>query len=103
MVSPIGNDLATFWDSLKAGKSGIRQFQAFDSSAYDCKIAGEVTGFDAGSFFKNPKSVKRTDRFTQFAMAGAKMALDDSGLDLDKVDRTRFGVIIGSGIGGQGL
>ena len=100
VVTPIGNDIPTFWQSLTQGRSGIQRFQAFDTTNYDCKIAGEVRDFDAGKFFKNPKSVKRTDRFTQFAMAGSKMALDDSGIDLNAVDHNRFGVIIGSGIGG---
>lgn len=100
VVTPIGNDQATFWDSLVSGRSGIRRFEAFDTTEFDCKIAGEVTGFDASKFFKNPKSVKRTDRFTQFAIAASRMALDDAGLDLEAVDRNRFGVMIGSGIGG---
>jgi 3-oxoacyl-[acyl-carrier-protein] synthase II len=92
--------LASFWDSVVHGRSGIRKFEAFDSTDFDCKIAGEVAGFEAAKYFKNPKTAKRTDRFTQFAMAGTKMALEDSGVDLHKVDRTRFGVMIGSGIGG---
>jgi 3-oxoacyl-[acyl-carrier-protein] synthase II len=100
VVSPVGNDLQTFWESLIKGRSGIGRFEAFDSTAYDCKIAGEVKNFEPVKYFKNPKTVKRTDRFTQFAMAGTKMALEDSGIDLETVDRTRFGVMIGSGIGG---
>ncbi|MFZ4588326.1 MAG: beta-ketoacyl synthase N-terminal-like domain-containing protein, partial [Terrimicrobiaceae bacterium] len=100
VVSPVGNDLQTFWKSVVEGRSGIRKFEAFDSTNFDCKIAGEVRDFEAAKYFKNPKTVKRTDRFTQFAMAGTKMALEDSGIDLEKIDRTRFGVMIGSGIGG---
>lgn len=100
IVSPVGLDTATFWNSLKEGKSGIHRFDAFDSTDYDCKIAGEIKEFHAASYFKNPKSAKRTDRFTQFAMAGAKMAVEDSGLDPSKVDPHRVGVMIGSGIGG---
>ena len=100
VVSPVGLDTATFWNSLKNGVSGIHRFNAFDSTDFDCKIAGEIKEFHAASYFKNPKSVKRTDRFTQFAMAGAKMALEDSGLDPEKVDPHRAGVMIGSGIGG---
>jgi 3-oxoacyl-[acyl-carrier-protein] synthase II len=100
VISPVGNDLKTFWKSVVEGRSGISQFKAFDSTNFDCKIAGEVNDFEPAKFFKNPKSAKRTDRFTQFAIAGTKMALEDSGIDLDKVDRTRFGVMIGSGIGG---
>ena len=100
VITPIGNDLATFWQSLTEGHSGISRYTAFDSTNFDCKIAGEVRDFEPAKYFKNPKSAKRTDRFTQFAMAGAKMALEDSGIDLDAVDHNRFGVIIGSGIGG---
>ena len=100
VVSPVGNDLQTFWESLTQGRSGIGRLEAFDSTNFDCKIAGEVKNFEAVKYFKNPKTVKRTDRFTHFAMAGTKMALEDSGMDLETVDRTRFGVMIGSGIGG---
>lgn len=100
VVTPIGNDLASFWDSLKNGRSGIDRICSFDTTDYDTKIAGEVRDFNAVSFFKNPKDVRRTDRFCHFAMAASKMALADSGVDLEKVDLTRFGTIVGSGIGG---
>mgnify|MGYP002632390756 CR=1 FL=1 len=100
VFSPVGNDIPTFWESLKEGRSGIRRYEAFDSDIYECKIAGEVEGFSPAQYFKNPKSAKRTDRFTQFAVAASKMALDDAGVDLDKIDRNRFGVMMGSGIGG---
>src|SRR5260370_17852263 len=96
-----GNDVETFWSNLKNGVSGIRRIQAFDTTGYDCQIAGEVRDFDPKPFFKNPKDVRRTDRFTQLAMAAAKMALDDSGIDVEKLKRRdRFGVIVSSGIGG---
>lgn len=100
VVSPIGNDKETFWTNLLAGKSGVDLFTAFDSTGYDCRIAGEVRDFNPASYFKNPKGAKRTDRFTQFAMAGAKMAIEDSGIDFEAYDRNRCGVMIGSGIGG---
>ncbi len=100
VVTPIGNDIPTFWQSMMEGRSGISRYAAFDSTEFACKIAGEVKDFSAAPYFKNPKSAKRTDRFTQFAMAASKMALEDSGLDLDTIDRNRFGVMIGSGIGG---
>lgn len=100
VVSPVGNDLDTFWKSLVEGRSGVRLFNAFDSEKFDCKIAGEVQDFVPAPFFRVPKSAKRTDRFTQFAVAASKMALEDSGIDLDTIDRNRFGVVIGSGIGG---
>ena len=100
VVSPVGNDLETFWTNLKEGKSGIGKITAFDISNYDCRIAGEVRNFDPKTVFKNPKDVRRTDRFVQLAMGAAKMSLQDSGIDLEKVNRDRFGTIISSGIGG---
>ncbi|MFN2541667.1 MAG: beta-ketoacyl-ACP synthase II, partial [Chthoniobacterales bacterium] len=100
VLTPIGNDVETFWSNLKNGISGIRLVEAFDTSQHDCKIAGEVRGFEPKRFFKNPKDLRRTDRFTQLAMGAARMALDDSGIDLEKVRRDRFGVIVSSGIGG---
>ena len=100
VISPVGNDLEAFWTSLKEGKSGIGKITAFDISQYDCKIAGEVRNFDPKLVFKNPKDVRRTDRFVQLAMAAAKMSIQDSGVDLEKVNRDRFGTIISSGIGG---
>jgi 3-oxoacyl-[acyl-carrier-protein] synthase II len=100
VVTPVGNDLETFWTSLKEGKSGIGRISAFDISQYDCQIAGEVRNFDPKPFFKNPKDVRRTDRFVQLAMCASKMSMQDSGIDLEKVNRDRFGTIISSGIGG---
>ena len=100
VVSPIGNDLETFWKNLVAGTSGIRLIQAFDTSDYGCKIGGEVLDFDPAPFFKNPKDARRADRYAQLAMAGAKMAIQDGGLDLDSLDLTRFGCMVGCGIGG---
>jgi 3-oxoacyl-[acyl-carrier-protein] synthase II len=100
VITPVGNDLDTFWSNLKNGVSGIRKIEAFDTSAYDCQIAGEVRGFDPKPFFKNAKDIRRTDRFAQLALAASKMALEDSGVDLEKIRRDRFGVIVSSGIGG---
>jgi 3-oxoacyl-[acyl-carrier-protein] synthase II len=100
VVSPVGNDLETFWKSLTEGKSGVSRYGAFDSSNYDCKIAGEIRDFEPAKFFKSPKDARRTDRFSQFAMAASQSALKDSGIDLEQTDRNRFGVMIGSGIGG---
>lgn len=100
VVTPLGNELETFWDHLKGGVSGIRRIQSFDVSNYDCQIGGEVLGFDPKLFFKNPKDIRRTDRFAQLAFAAAKMAMEDSGIDVEKTDRDRFGVNVSSGIGG---
>ena len=100
VVSPIGIDLKSFWENLVNGKSGIRPITQFDSASFDCRIAGEILGFNPSLYFKNPKDVRRADRFAQLAMASSKLAIEDSGLDLQKIDRTRFGVLVGSGIGG---
>ena len=99
-VTPLGNDVETFWSHLKNGVSGIGLVEAFDTTNHDCKIAGEVRGFEPKRYFKNPKDLRRTDRFAQLAMGAAKMALEDSGIDLEKTRRDRFGVIVSSGIGG---
>ena len=100
-ISPLGNDVETFWSNLKNGVSGIHVIDAFDPSAYDCRIGGQVCEFDPKPFFKNPKDVRRTDRFTQLAMAAAKMAIEDSGIDIENLERRdRFGVIVSTGIGG---
>jgi 3-oxoacyl-[acyl-carrier-protein] synthase II len=101
VLTPIGNDVETFWSNLKNGVSGIHTIDAFDTAAYDCKIGGQVRGFDPKPFFKNPKDVRRTDRFTQLSMGAARIALDDSGIDVANLkDRNRFGVIVSTGIGG---
>ncbi len=100
VVSPVGNDLETFWNRLTNGVTGIRHIQHFDVSNYDCQIGGEVRDFDPKPFFNNPKDIRRTDRFAQMALAAAKMAMQDAGMDLERVNRDRFGVNVSSGIGG---
>lgn len=101
VLTPVGNDVETFWSNLKHGISGIHTIDAFDTTAYDCKIGGQVRGFDPKPFFKNPKDVRRTDRFSQLAVAASKMALEDSGIDVANLkQRDRFGVLVSSGIGG---
>src|SRR2546428_7109692 len=100
VVTPLGNDLEAFWRNLTKGVSGIRKIESFDTSAYDCRIGGEVRDFDPKMFFKNPKDVRRTDRFAQMALAAARMAMEDAGLEAGRVKRDRFGVIVRSGIGG---
>src|SRR5438874_12174736 len=100
VVTPVGNDIETFWSNLKNGVSGIGAIDAFDTTGYDCKIGGQVRNFDPKPFFKNPKDVSRTDRFTQLAMAAAKMAVADSGIDTENPkQRERFGDIVSTRIG----
>lgn len=100
VVSPVGNDVDSFWNSLIAGKSGIRTISDDSLSGFDCKIAGEVKNFDPAPYFKNPKDARRADRFAQLAMGASVMAMADSQVDLEKVDLDRFGCMVGSGIGG---
>src|ERR1700726_3052308 len=99
-ITPVGNNVETFWSNLKKGVSGIRKIEAFDTTGYDCQIGGEVRDFDPKPFFRNPKDIRRTDRFAQLALAAAKMALENSGIDLERLNRDRFGVLVSSGIGG---
>lgn len=100
LVSPNGNCVQEFWTSLINGKSGIGVITAFDTQAFDCKFGGEVRNFNPSNYFKNPKDARRADRFVQFAMAAAKEAIESSGLDFDREDPTKIGVIVSSGIGG---
>ncbi len=99
VISPVGNDIASFWQSLKEGKSGVGQITSFDAAHFDSRIAAEVKNFDPTHYGISLKDIKRTARFVQFAIAAAKQAIESSGLVLDKQDRTRMGVIIGAGIG----
>src|SRR5437773_9606386 len=99
-ITPLGNDVETFWSNLKDGVSGIHTIESFDTSAYDCRIGGEVRGFDPKTVFKNPKDVRRTDRFAQLAMAAAKMAMADSALEMGSENADRFVVPVTSAFGG---
>ena len=99
-MSPVGADLETFWKNLTSGKSGIGRVTLFDITGYDCQIAGEVDGFDPTQWFKVPKDSRRADRYAQLAMAASKLAMADAGLEGAPGNPERFGVMIGSGIGG---
>ncbi|WP_107572359.1 beta-ketoacyl-ACP synthase II [Clostridioides difficile] len=98
-VTPLGTGREEFWSNIKAGVSGIDKITNFDASTYQTQIAGEVKNFHPEEYISK-KELKRLDKFAQFAVVSAKLAVEDANLDLDKVDRERFGVIIGSGIGG---
>lgn len=98
-ITPVGIGKETFWENIKSGKSGIDYIKSFDTSNHNTKIAGEVTDFDPLLYIPK-KEAKRMDRFTQFGIAAAKMAVEDAKLDLEKIEQEKFGVIIGSGIGG---
>lgn len=100
IVSPLGNDITTFWENLVAGKCGVGKIAAFDPARFDTQIAAEVKDFNPLPAFPSPKEVRRADRFGQFGVYAGWQALKDSGLDLDKVDLDEVGAFFGSGIGG---
>jgi 3-oxoacyl-[acyl-carrier-protein] synthase II len=100
VVSPLGHSVDEMWKALVAGQCGIDKITHFDASPYDCQIAAEVKNFDPLPAFPNAKELRRTDRFTQFAVVAGHRALLDSGLDLEKSNRDEIGCFIGSGIGG---
>ncbi len=99
VISPIGIGLEAYWDSLVHGRSGAGKVSLFDTSQYACQIAAEVKDWKPENFIDRKKA-RRMDRFTQFAMGATKMAVEDAGLDMSKVNPERVGVIVGSGIGG---
>ena len=98
-ITPIGNDVDSFWKNLCDGKSGIGRITRFDPEKYDTQIAAEVKDFDPQNYV-DKKEIKRMDRYTQFAMAAAKMAVEDADLDWSRENSQRFGVILGTGVGG---
>jgi 3-oxoacyl-[acyl-carrier-protein] synthase II len=98
-VTPVGNSAEEFWAALIQGKSGIGPITRFDASALPTKIAGELKGFDPLRYM-DKKDDRKFDPFLKYALACAAMAVEDAGLNVERVDRTRFGVLVGSGIGG---
>ena len=100
VVTPIGTGKENFWAALKAGTNGIGKITRFDPTDFTAQVAGEVKDFDPAQFI-DKKELKRMDRYTQFALAAAKLAIDDSKLDIEKIDGDRAGVFIGTGIGGM--
>ncbi|ASN02376.1 beta-ketoacyl-ACP synthase II [Xanthomonas citri] len=99
MVSPLGNDLATSWDGIVHGRSGIGPITQIDASQFTTKIAGEIKNFDP-TLFVSAKDVKKMDSFIHYGVGASFMALDDSGLEIDESNAERVGAILGSGIGG---
>jgi 3-oxoacyl-[acyl-carrier-protein] synthase II len=99
LVTPVGLDRKTTWDSLLEGKSGIDYISLFDAEGFESRIAAEVNEFDAAPILGR-KETRRLDRFAQFACVAALEALDDAGLDMANEDPDRVGVLIGSGVGG---
>ena len=102
LITPLGNDTATTWDGLIAGRSGIGPITLFDTSAYECPIAGEVRGLDPADFV-DAKLLRRLDRSSVFALAGAQQAIADASLDMTRENAKRVGVVLGTGMGGAQL
>lgn len=98
-ITPVGNDVETFWNSLKNGTVGIGPITTFDTADFKAKLAAQVKDFDPKQYMDN-KAARRMERFSQFAVAAAREALEDAGIDMTKEDPFRVGVSVGSGIGG---
>lgn len=98
-VSPVGNDVASAWDAVCNGRSGIAPLEAFDPERFPARIAGEVRGFDIGEYL-TPKEARKSDPFIHYGMAAAMQAIADAGLEAEPADAERIGLAVGSGIGG---
>ncbi len=103
VVTPVGNGIDSFWKAMEEGKSGAGKVTLFDASAFDSQIACQVNDFDPLAYGISQKDARRMEKFIQFAIACAKQSLLYSGLDLEKEDKERIGVIVGSGIGSLGI
>ena len=99
-LTPIGNNVSQFWDALLRGVSGASLITKFDTTNFKCKIAAEVKGFDPAVFFYR-KEIRKIDPFSQFGMVAADEAIRDAGLDVDRLNKDRVGVIFGTGMGGS--
>ncbi len=97
-ITPIGNSIDAFWESVKAGKIGFDRITYFDTADYKCKLAAQVKDFDAAEYM-DKKAARRMEQFCQFAVAAAGEAIQDAGLDMEKEDPYRVGCAVGSGIG----
>lgn len=101
-ITPIGNSVPEFFKNIQDGICGIDFIKTFDTEGFQVKLAAQVKDFEPKNYM-DAKDARRMDRFSQFAVAAAREAIEDSGIDLDSIDRDRFGVIVGSGIGSLGL
>ena len=101
VVSPLGSTVDSMWENAKNGVCGIDNITKFDATDFKVKVAGEVRNFDAEKYMTK-KDIKRNDPFAVYAMGAAVQAMDDSGIDMEKEDASRVGVIFGSGVGGLG-
>ncbi|WP_123055075.1 beta-ketoacyl-ACP synthase II [Clostridium sp. JN-1] len=100
-ITPVGNNVELFWNNIKNGVCGIDFIKAFDTEKFKAKLAAEVKDFNPEDYMEK-KEAKRLDRFCQFALAAAAQAVSDADFDMEKINKERFGVVVGSGIGGIG-
>ena len=100
-ITPIGTGKEDYWDSLVQGKSGVSHITNFDTEGYTSTIGAEVVDFHPEEYM-DKKEAKRMDKFAQFAVAATKLAIEDSKIELENIDKKRVGVILGSGVGGIG-
>ncbi|MFN8557628.1 MAG: beta-ketoacyl-ACP synthase II [Dehalococcoidia bacterium] len=98
-ITPLGQSVAEYWENLVAGRSGTREMRLCDTTGYPCKVSGEVQDWQPERFIDR-KEARRMARFSQFAVAAAQQAVENAGLDLDRMDRTHVGVVLGNGNGG---
>ncbi len=98
-ITPIGKNCNDFWDGIKEGRNGVDTITAFDVTDFKCKVAAEIKDFDAAEYI-DKKDARKMDRYTQFGFIAAREAFENSGLDMEKEDPWRIGVITGSGVGG---
>jgi hypothetical protein len=98
-ITPIGNTAIEFWNGILSGKCGIDRITLFDTTEFKAKLAGEVKNYNPDDYF-DKKASKRLDRYSQFAIIAAEEAFSDSKIDINNIDAERFGIIVGSGIGG---
>ena len=97
-ITPIGLSVEEFWNSVKEGKTGFGPITRFDTENYKCKLAAEVKGFE-GKNYMDPRTARRMELFSQYAVAATKEAIEDSGLNMEEEDPFRVGTSVGSGIG----
>ncbi len=102
VISPVGNDVASAWSNLIAGRSGVTRITRFDASTFRTQIAGEVKGFDVGAYIP-AKEARRMDTFIHYGLAASAQAIKDSGLEITDANREQIGCMVGSGIGGLPL
>lgn len=101
VISPSGNTVTEFFDNICQGVSGVSKLERFNPEMFKCQIAAQVKDFEPKNYYKSRKKIKQNDLSCHYSVAASKMALEDAGLELDKIDSTRVGVIVGSAFGGM--